>query len=142
MAAAMAVKVHKEVQIFKRICTQDSFGDHVEEVLRLLVFLLHKDQDDADICTDTYLMHLASILKRCPGMMQVRFPQAVCLTGVKVGAVPSHLGAERSASVDIFAKDLSTLGSARFACLAEGCELPESGTKAIRLEVSNLKSHS
>ena len=28
----MTVKVHKEVQIFKRICTHDSFGDHVEEV--------------------------------------------------------------------------------------------------------------
>ena len=29
---SMTVKVHKEVQIFKRICTHDSFGDHVEEV--------------------------------------------------------------------------------------------------------------
>ena len=68
-------------------------------------------------------------------VLQVRFPQAVCLTGVKVGAVPAHLGADKAACVDIFAEDLFTLGAARFACLAEGCELPETGTKAIRLEV-------
>lgn len=29
---AMTVKIHKEVQIFKRICTHDAFGEHVEEV--------------------------------------------------------------------------------------------------------------
>ena len=28
----MTVKVHKEVQIFKRICSHDEFKDHVEEV--------------------------------------------------------------------------------------------------------------
>jgi len=67
--------------------------------------------------------------------LQVHFPQAVCLTGVKVGAVPSSMGSEKSASVHIFARDLTTLGAAKFACLAESCALPDSGTKAVRLEV-------
>ena len=28
----MTVKTHKDIQIFKRICTHDKFGDYVEEV--------------------------------------------------------------------------------------------------------------
>ena len=67
--------------------------------------------------------------------MQVHFPQAVCLTGVKVGAVPAKLGGEDTAYVHIFAADLTTPGAARFVCLTENCALPESGTKAVRLEV-------
>lgn len=70
--------------------------------------------------------------------LQVRFPQAVCLTGVKVGAVPTKLASGEPASVDIFAADLATLGAARFACLAESCTLPESGTRAVRLEVEKM----
>ena len=71
-------------------------------------------------------------------MLQVHFPQAVCLTGVKVGAVPVKVGAVEPPTVHIFAKDLITLGAARFACLAEDCALPESGTKAVRLEASRF----
>ncbi|KAK9829627.1 hypothetical protein WJX72_006957 [[Myrmecia] bisecta] len=92
----MAVKAHKEVQLFKRVLTHDKFGDHVEEV---------------------------------------RFEGPICLTGVKVGAAPgSAAQTGGSAHVSVFARDLSTLASARFACLTEQCSLPASGTKAVRLE--------
>ena len=67
--------------------------------------------------------------------MQVHFPQTVCVTGIKLGAVPDRHNGEDPAFVHIFANDVSTLGAARFACLAERCALPESGTKAVRLEV-------
>lgn len=40
-SGAMTVKAHKEVQIFKRICTHDSFGDHVEEVHYFGLFVVH-----------------------------------------------------------------------------------------------------
>ena len=36
----MTVKVHKEVQIFKRICSHDEFKDHVEEV-KISPFPMH-----------------------------------------------------------------------------------------------------
>ena len=69
--------------------------------------------------------------------LQVHFPQAVCLTGLKVGAAPAAGGPLGTTPyVHIFANDLTTLGAARFTCLAEDCQLPESGTKAVRLEVS------
>lgn len=54
---------------------------------------------------------------------------------MKVGAVPTKLANGEPATVNIFASDLATLGAARFACLAESCTLPESGTRAVRLEV-------
>lgn len=49
--------------------------------------------------------------------------------------MPSKQGGVPAASVNIYASDLTTLGAARFACLAEDCALPDSGTKAVRLEV-------
>lgn len=64
-------------------------------------------------------------------LVQVHFPRAVCLTGVKIGAV--H---DTGSYIHVFARDLDTRGSARFACLAEKCSLPDVSVKAVRVEVS------
>ena len=61
---------------------------------------------------------------------QVHFPRAVCLTGLKIGAVPVA-----GSFIHVFAHDLETRGSARFACLAEKCLLPDTSVKAVRVEV-------
>ena len=73
-------------------------------------------------------------------MLQVRFEQPICLTGIKVGAAPgSGPGAAVTPHIHLFAYDLSTLGAARFAILTENCSLPTSGTKAVRIEVSRTE---
>ena len=65
--------------------------------------------------------------------LQVHFPQAICLTGLKVGAVQ-----DTGSHIRVFARDLETLGSARFACLADQCALPDTNVKAVRVEVRSL----
>lgn len=57
----------------------------------------------------------------------------MCLTGIKVGAAGG--AAAPAPFVSVFAADLATLAAARLACLAERCQLPTAGTKAVRLEV-------
>ncbi len=66
----------------------------------------------------------------------------MCVTGIKVGAppgggTPAAEGAARPA-VRIFARELAALPAARFACLCEPCQLPTSGTQAVRFEVGCL----
>ena len=74
-------------------------------------------------------------------MVQVRFEQPICLTGIKVGAAPgTGPGAAVTPHIHLFAYDLSTLGAARFAVLTEDCTLPTSGTKAVRIEVRSAHS--
>ena len=78
----------------------------------------------------------SSDLVICAGLLQVRFEQPICLTGIKVGAAPgTGPGAAVTPHIHLFAYDLSTLGAARFAVLTENCTLPASGTKAVRIEV-------
>jgi hypothetical protein len=66
---------------------------------------------------------------------QITFPTAVCLTGVKVGAVPSATSQTTRAFVHLFGRDLSCLSSGRFAQITDGFEQPDAGTKAVRFEV-------
>ena len=74
-------------------------------------------------------------------VLQIRFEQPICLTGIKVGAAPgTGPGAAVTPHIHLFAYDLSTLGAARFAVLTENCSLPTSGTKAVRIEVSRTQS--
>ena len=60
----------------------------------------------------------------------------VRLTGIKVGAVAKAEDGAQDAYVHAYVRDLSTLGAACFACVAEKYKLPQSGTRAIRLEVA------
>ena len=71
-------------------------------------------------------------------MLQIRFPQTVCVSGIKIGGVP-NAGTEADAPfIRVFAKSASLLSSARFSCLLEHEHLPElQSTKAVRFEVRN-----
>ncbi len=68
--------------------------------------------------------------------LQVHFPNIICLTGVKIGAAPGTGSLTDVPHVHVFAHDLHTLSGSRYACVAEHCNLPDSGTRAVRVEVS------
>lgn len=68
--------------------------------------------------------------------LQVHFPTIICLTGVKIGAAPGTGSLTDVPHVHVFAHDLHTLSGSRYACVAQHCNLPDSGTRAVRVEVS------
>ncbi|KAL0053110.1 hypothetical protein WJX82_000994 [Trebouxia sp. C0006] len=65
---------------------------------------------------------------------EVHFPNIICLTGVKIGAAPGTGSLTDVPHVHVFAHDLHTLSGSRYACVAEHCNLPDSGTRAVRVE--------
>ncbi|KAL0034398.1 hypothetical protein WJX79_000220 [Trebouxia sp. C0005] len=65
---------------------------------------------------------------------EVHFPTIICLTGVKIGAAPGTGSLTDVPHVHVFAHDLHTLSGSRYACVAEHCNLPDSGTRAVRVE--------
>lgn len=71
-------------------------------------------------------------------LVQIRFPNAICLTGVKIGAAPGVGSPTDTPHVHVFAQDLHTLTGSRYACVAEHCNLPDSGTRAVRVEVVTI----
>lgn len=120
---------NKELPLFKKIITQENFGDHVDEV-------------GSPQCPP---VRLSAWRPRHPGpspIVQITFPTTVCLTGVKVGAVPSATPQATKAFVHLFGKDLSCTSSGRFAQVADGFEQPEAGTKAVRFEVRTEQERS
>lgn len=68
-------------------------------------------------------------------LLQIHFPNIICLTGVKIGAAPGTGSQTDVPHVHVFAHDLHTLSGSRYACVAEHCNLPDSGTRAVRVEV-------
>ena len=84
---------------------------------------------------DTLLAVIASrhVTALC---LQVHFPNIICLTGVKIGAAPGTGSHTVVPHVHVFAHDLHTLSGSRYACVAEHCNLPDTGTRAVRVEVS------
>ncbi len=69
-------------------------------------------------------------------MVQIRFPETVCVSGIKIGGVPTAGTGDDAPFVRVFAKSASLLSSARFSCLLEHEHLPElQTTKAVRFEV-------
>ena len=63
--------------------------------------------------------------------VQIHFDSPVCVSGLKIGAVP-----DLDCYIHIFVRDLTTLGSSRLACLSERCALPTQAVKSVRVEVS------
>ena len=68
--------------------------------------------------------------------LQVHFSNTICLTGLKIGAAPGTGSLTDVPHVHVFALDLHTLSGSRYACAAEHCTLPDSGTRSVRVEVS------
>ena len=69
-------------------------------------------------------------------MPQIRFPETVCVSGIKIGGVPNAGTGNDAPYIRVFAKSVSLLASARFSCLLEHEHLPElQTTKAVRFEV-------
>lgn len=66
----------------------------------------------------------------------IAFGEPVCITGVTVGAVPGSALSATPSSLALFARDLETPSTGRFASLCEGFEQPEAGTRAVHVEVS------
>lgn len=120
----MEAKIRKDVQLFKRILTHDKFGDHVEEVRTHL-------QDLLVLAVGVVDSHCNLLL----APLQIRFPNTICLTGVKIGAAPGVGSPTDTPHVHVFAQDLHTFSGSRYACVAEHCNLPDSGTRAVRVEV-------
>lgn len=122
----MEAKIHKDVVLFKRILTHDKFDDHVEQVgcdtqeRHLLLYSLSS-------------LSLHPLIKLC---LQIHFSNVICLTGLKIGAAPSTGSVTDVPHVHVFAHDLHTLSGSRYACAAEHCTLPDSGTRSVRVEVS------
>lgn len=68
---------------------------------------------------------------------QITFESPVVLTTARVGAAPSAAaGQHQAAHVLLFAQDASAPASARFLQLCPGLEQPESGTRAVQLQVT------
>ncbi|KAL3150414.1 hypothetical protein ABBQ32_000252 [Trebouxia sp. C0010 RCD-2024] len=65
---------------------------------------------------------------------QIHFSNVICLTGLKIGAAPGTGSLTDVPHVHIFAQDLHTLSGSRYACAAEHCTLPDSGTRSVRVE--------
>lgn len=122
----MEAKIHKDVVLFKRILTHDKFDDHVEEVgcdlQRLQQSTRPPATPDKSAC------------------LQIHFSNIICLTGLKIGAAPGTGSLTDVPHVHIFAQDLHTLSGSRYACAAEYCTLPDSGTRSVRVEVSVVLS--
>ena len=72
--------------------------------------------------------------------LQVHFSNTICLTGLKIGAAPGTGSLTDVPHVHVFALDLHTLSGSRYACAAEHCTLPDSGTRSVRVEVSLIIS--
>ena len=68
--------------------------------------------------------------------VQIHFSNIICLTGLKIGAAPGTGSLTDVPHVHVFALDLHTLSGSRYACAAEHCTLPDSGTRSVRVEVS------
>jgi hypothetical protein len=67
--------------------------------------------------------------------VQITFPSPVILSAVKVGAVPASGLQASQAELNLFARDLECLASARFARVCGTFTQPESGTRTVRFEV-------
>ena len=134
----MSHKARKEGQLFKRICSHDEYGEHHEEVMPYLASSQMSPQVKVPVFRSHVLCPVCSnSLTSISLQLQVTFPQMVRLTGIKVGAVAKAEDGAQDAYVHAYVRDLSTLGAARFACVAEKYKLPQSGTRAIRLEVNS-----
>lgn len=81
----------------------------------------------------TYFVETASDRSAC---LQIHFSNIICLTGLKIGAAPGTGILTDVPHVHVFALDLHTLSGSRYACAAEHCTLPDSGTRSVRVEVS------
>lgn len=81
----------------------------------------------------THFLETASVKSAC---LQIHFSNIICLTGLKIGAAPGTGSLTDIPHVHVFALDLHTLSGSRYACAAEHCTLPDSGTRSVRVEVS------
>lgn len=86
------------------------------------------------------LTHCLATISDKSACLQIHFSNIICLTGLKIGAAPGTGSLTDVPHVHVFALDLHTLSGSRYACAAEHCTLPDSGTRSVRVEVSLILS--
>lgn len=74
------------------------------------------------------------------GNLQLRLPQPVWLSGIKLGAVKDG-SADDPPYVLVFARDLLSSDTARFTCIVDKTQLSSTGITNIRPTVSLIQGH-
>lgn len=155
----MVVSVYQETKIVKRIFTYDEFQQHDDEVRTRTILGETRALSNTCCCCGSeraaapttsayqrllqaakFVMYIVEWVLTCGASMQLRLPQPMWLSGIKLGAVQDG-SAEDPPYVLVFARDLSSLDSARFSCIVDRTQLSSSKITNIRPTVRLFHSH-